>query len=124
MIAWLPAALWALGLFLLSEVRGTPSAVEAFLPVPDKLVHLVLYLAFGGSLAWAKRASRTEVPHALLLVLGAVYGAIDEWHQSFVPGRTPEFSDWLADLAGVLVGYLIVAQLVAWSSNGPQLDGE
>jgi VanZ family protein len=35
-----------------------------------------------------------------------LYGASDEWHQSFVPGRYPAVSDWLADAAGIVIGYM------------------
>ena len=31
---------------------------------------------------------------------GMAYGATDEWHQSFVPGRSTELADWIADTAG------------------------
>jgi VanZ family protein len=34
-----------------------------------------------------------------LLVVSA-YGASDEWHQSFVPGRSTDVRDWIADTIG------------------------
>ena len=42
----------------------------------------------------------------VLILLGALYGLTDEWHQSFVPGREVSALDWLADLCGVTLGYL------------------
>ncbi|SHE23773.1 hypothetical protein BPUTEOMOX_1817 [methanotrophic endosymbiont of Bathymodiolus puteoserpentis (Logatchev)] len=37
------------------------------------------------------------------LIFTSLYGASDEWHQSFVPGRMSDTQDWLADtLGGVL----------------------
>ena len=38
---------------------------------------------------------------ALLAV--PVVGAIDEWHQLYVPGRNSSVYDWMADAAGTLV---------------------
>jgi len=40
-----------------------------------------------------------------LLIAGALYGITDEWHQMYVPGRTPDLADWIADVVGVLLGY-------------------
>ncbi len=107
-IAWGPVILWALGLFLLSEIQGTPDAFQPFLAISDKVVHFVLYLALGGLLARARWVGGTEGWHGAFLLVGLLYAAIDEWHQSFVPGRTPEPADWLADAAGVAVGYVFL----------------
>ncbi len=41
------------------------------------------------------------------VILGVVYAAGDEFHQSFVPGRFAHVLDWTADVAGLLVGVLI-----------------
>jgi VanZ family protein len=41
----------------------------------------------------------------------SLYGISDEFHQSFVPGRTPDPVDWATDTAGAgvaLAGILIV----------------
>ncbi len=44
-------------------------------------------------------------------VIAVAYGASDEFHQSFVPGRTPAVDDVIADAlgAGVAVAVLTVA---------------
>ena len=44
----------------------------------------------------------------LAIVIGAVYGASDEFHQSFVAGRSPTVDDWIADLLGVIAGALVI----------------
>ena len=41
-----------------------------------------------------------------------IYACTDEFHQSFVSGRTSEFTDVLIDTAGAVVG-IIVAKLVS-----------
>ncbi len=108
MIAWAPVVLWALGLFLLSEIQAAPPALQPLLAIPDKIVHFALYLALGGLLARARWVSGTGARHELFLLVGWVYAAVDEWHQGFVPGRSPELGDWLADAVGVASGYFIV----------------
>jgi VanZ family protein len=77
----------------------------SWLPYGDKVGHLGLYGILGVTLAWGRESSGASVPHALLILLGVLYGLSDEWHQSFVPGRTPSTGDLVADSVGVLVGY-------------------
>ncbi len=37
---------------------------------------------------------------AVAIVLASAWGAVDEWHQSGVPGRTASIADLLADVVG------------------------
>ncbi len=111
---WGPAALWAAVLFLLSELQGTGGV----LPLgADKLVHGGLYLILGLSLAWGRRRTGSDVPALLLLLTGVGYGALDEWHQSFVPGRFPSVGDWVADSAGVMLGLVLFARFSSSSND-------
>ncbi len=76
---------------------------------PDKLLHAGAYAVLAGAWGWALAprlsAGRCAVAAA---VLASLYGASDEWHQSFVSGRDSSVIDWLADLAGAfLAGVLI-----------------
>lgn len=74
-------------------------------PGEDKVAHLALYAVFGAALAWGWVRSAREGSASSVLALGLLYGASDEWHQAFVPGRDPSPGDLLADTAGVLLGY-------------------
>ncbi len=108
--------MWAAVLFLLSAWPDPIAPV--WLAVNDKLVHLGLYSVMGGALAVGWLRSRPSPPHWLMMAVGALYGATDEWHQIMVPGRFPSWSDWIADLVGVVLGYLVVI-LVARALIGP-----
>ena len=46
-------------------------------------------------------------------LIGMAYGAIDEWTQQFVPGRTPDPYDYLADAAGLwcAIGIYVLAKV-------------
>ncbi|WP_448627416.1 VanZ family protein [Geodermatophilus sp. URMC 64] len=71
-------------------------------PGVDKLVHVVLFgaLAFTGRWAGLPRA-----PLAGLLVL---YAAVSEVLQGLpLLDRSPSVGDWVADVAGVLLGLLL-----------------
>ena len=78
----------------------------------DKVYHLAQYAVLGVLLG---RASVHTLPRffpvstwIIALSIAVVYGASDEWHQSFVPGRYPTISDWIVDAVGGAVGVLIV----------------
>lgn len=77
----------------------------------DKSVHLLAYL---GLTIVAYRAACLA---PLILSVGArweafllavAYGAWDEIHQRFVPGRNMELLDWAADAAGALAAVLAI----------------
>jgi VanZ family protein len=142
-LAWGPAVVWALVLFSLSELRDVPPALEPLAVIPPLLAHVIVYAALGVTLAWGRLVSEgrwagsdprgsadghkaSDAPvapprHSLLLALGYLYGALDEWHQSFVPGRTPSVTDWVADMVGVTLGYAL-ALLVAGAVLGGGRD--
>jgi VanZ family protein len=76
--------------------------------VSDKQGHSLGYMglavtvgrALGGGLA-AGISLRTSVA---AWAIASSYGATDEWHQSFVPGRSADVRDWFADAAGAFIG--------------------
>ena len=45
------------------------------------------------------------IAHGWLVAVGILYGMSDEWHQMYVPGRSPDHMDLLADALGVAFGY-------------------
>ncbi len=104
---WGPAALWAAVLFLLSESSGLGGVLP---PGGDKLVHGGLFLILGLSLAWGNQSTGSGVSGVVLLLIGVGYGALDEWHQSFVPGRDSSVGDWVADSAGVMLGLVLFSR--------------
>lgn len=106
-LAWLPAVLYMALIWTLSSFSTVPVDVEA-LPMRDKGVHFVEYAVLGVLVAHAVlRSSQTHSrPRAFLvalLVCGA-WGMLDEFHQSFVPGRMSDVRDLVADVFGSSLG--------------------
>lgn len=100
---WGPAAAYMALIFVQSSLTDAP------LPgaVPDKLAHAVGYAVLGGLVT---RAMAGGFPRPVTwgtavasFVVTVLYGVSDEWHQSFVPGRTADAWDVLADAAGASV---------------------
>ena len=116
---WLPALAWAALIFWLS---AQPKLVIDLERGTDKLAHFLAYAVLGALLALAQ--TRTGWPPAAAYALGIAYGASDEWHQSFVPGRASDAADWLADAAGVVVAVALYQRMRrrAWRAH-PPLDG-
>jgi VanZ family protein len=79
-----------------------------------KCCHLTVYAILGLLVFRALRHSRTKLPPwswprvggTLLIVF--LYACSDEYHQSFVPGRTALFSDVCIDTSGAAIGLLLL----------------
>jgi len=114
MTRWI--SLWApvLGFMVLLWFLSGRSDVPAAKYVSDKLLHVTAYAGFGmlslrachGGVRPLRRGSTLL---AILLAVG--YGAVDEWHQSWVPGRFSSVGDWIADVVGVGLAVLLFAVL-------------
>ena len=74
----------------------------------DKVTHFSVY-GLLATLVCRLRPGRVAAWCSVLAV--SAFGASDEWHQTFTPGRTIEFGDWVADTAGAAVA---VALYVHW----------
>ncbi len=112
----LMAALW----FLSSRPLDLPDLGPSGM---DKVAHFIAYavLAFAMGL-WARPEwwQNTPVITACLVILAAAcYGAVDEVHQSFVPGRDPSFFDWIADSLGAAFGAFVFSRGVKKLSDTP-----
>jgi VanZ family protein len=51
----------------------------------------------------------------IALLMTFFYACLDEWHQSFVPGRSSSFTDVLVDTTGILIA-LGLTLLLTWRS--------
>ncbi|MEK7401743.1 MAG: VanZ family protein [Gemmatimonadota bacterium] len=79
----------------------------------DKVAHFTMYAVLAGLLVTAVREQRALTKALIVTVLGvAVFGAVDEWHQRFIPGRSTEFADWVADAFGGSTGALTASLLI------------
>jgi VanZ family protein len=110
---------WAAVIFCLSQIPGADVPPMFF--GEDKLAHITVYAILGfftmGALTGTLRLRRIPRPWlAVLLVIA--YGVLDEIHQHFVPGRTPDIFDVMADATGGMLGVWLFYRIVR-----PRLDG-
>ncbi|MBX3073887.1 VanZ family protein [Candidatus Obscuribacterales bacterium] len=64
-------------------------------------------------------------PSVIAFVFAISYAATDEWHQSFVPGRSSNWTDVAVDASGVSVGaiLLVIALRLRKNTANPFEDG-
>ena len=122
---WVPPFLYMALIFIVSSLEQPPLPMPAFewLTI-DKLYHFIEYAILGGLLARAfAKAGPAALPSKFIwltaAVLSILYGASDEWHQTFVPGRFATLADWVADVLGSIAGVLAV--YLYYRSNQPSV---
>jgi VanZ family protein len=105
---WLPLIAYCLLIFIQSSSAGLVDLPA--IPQVDKLLHGGGYSLLG---ILFYRAYRSRWPNASAWTManasflsGSFYGVTDEIHQHFVPGRSADPWDWLADTVGALLGVM------------------
>ena len=112
---WGPAWAMMVLIFVVSSISGLgpiPGGVD------DGVAHALQYAVLAAlllrGLAGARWRGVKVRAAALAVLLATLYGVTDEAHQWFVPGRTAEVTDLVADAlgaavaAGVICGWSIV----------------
>lgn len=106
-LAWLPACLYMGLIWALSSI-ALPDLPLDSVPLRDKGVHFLEYGALGMLVAhatlrtWPTRSAARTLPLAVLITFA--WGVLDEIHQGFVPGRSAEVLDLVADGLGAVAG--------------------
>jgi VanZ family protein len=113
---------WGPALLLMAVIFGLSAQPRASLPdfaswdlLVKKGGHMFGYALLGAAYLRGLAGSRPTAPRwrlaAVAVALAAIYGASDEFHQSFVPGRGATVVDVLIDTLGAALG---VAGSLAW----------
>ncbi|MEF3303936.1 VanZ family protein [Paenibacillus sp. GYB003] len=114
---FLPAVLWMAVIFYMSHQTG--SDLDSLLPFLQKWIpalqsfdfgHFILYFVLAVAFYWALLPrSATWGGKALVVLLCLLYGVTDEFHQSFVPGRSPDAADLRNDAIGAALAMLALS---------------
>jgi VanZ family protein len=107
-IRFIPALLWMGFIFYLSSQQttgiGGDSYWQRFFIL--KTFHLIEYAVLFILINFAINSKLYS------LTLSYLYGISDEFHQSFIPGRTAKFIDTFIDLLGIFIGLLILKFII------------
>lgn len=78
----------------------------------DKIEHVILYTGFGFLLYFTLINSLNltikKYVFIFAIIIGTIYGASDEFHQYFVPGRSANALDLVADSFGVILAQTVI----------------
>ncbi|HRN25734.1 MAG TPA: VanZ family protein [Ignavibacteriaceae bacterium] len=115
----IPLIIYWLILFLLTSL---PSSSAITIGVSDKIEHFGAYGLLSGILYLNlffqnKFKVLKKYPATFTVLIASFYGLLDELHQLFVPGRSAEIFDWVADFSGAVVGVLITRYLLKKLQN-------
>ncbi len=123
-------------IYYLSSVPGAGFAADdAYVtsfawihPGFQNVLHVPAYALLAILWGWSLNVCDIK-PRALILLtffLTAGYGLFDEWHQSWVPGRVPSTTDWVANTIGAFIGTWLTAPVllreVAESSSSSEKE--
>ncbi len=111
---WLPVFLWAGLIFYLSSVPNLESGFEAdfFL---RKAAHIfeyavlaiLLFNAFSRSFEKKQKQPSFKTVVFYVFLISFLYAVSDEFHQTFVFGRSGNIKDVLIDSVGIILGIIV-----------------
>lgn len=108
----LPALLWAGTIYYASSIPSSRLPKIAFL-INDKIIHASIFFILGllvyRALEPRVKPAGSQWKRFFIAVLAVViYGFVDEFHQSFVPGRDVDIKDATADAVGGIISAAVV----------------
>ena len=115
-IRWLPSLLWMAVIFYLSsrtgdDLGGWLDTFRQWIPMMEGFDwgHFAAYFILAWTYLWGLHPKRLSLGIKLTVILLCVfYGLTDEFHQSFVPGRTPDWMDIRNDGIGAALAMLML----------------
>ena len=107
---WIPLVVWIAIIFGLSSIPNVSPENVRFPSWTDKFAHFFEYMVFAllyyRGLSYDRKV-RKLLYFLLVLMTGFALAGLDEYYQSFIPGRDSDVMDILADLTGVVAGTAI-----------------
>ena len=109
---------------VMSVISKTPQTQEEWnlwgmiVPFVRKLAHIFLYSIFSTAfylyICTVKRLNKKSIKGRLILTvaLAMLIGVLDEYHQSFIPGRGASFWDVIIDVIGALLGVMFASLII------------
>jgi VanZ family protein len=99
---WLIATLvWTSVIWTVSSIPNLETP-DLGISYADKIAHMAEYAVLGFLLTRLFSGLPFAARLYMIFGLGVICGGLDELHQHWIPGRQPDWFDFLADTAGVI----------------------
>lgn len=126
----IPLVFVPLGLYwvLLLVLTSLPAENLPDVSLGDKVEHLlafcVLAVLLKLTLLLQNKSVKVKKRSSLFtIVIVGIYAALDEIHQIFIPSRTGDIVDWIADISGALIAVLLLGLILKYFSSESEFSG-
>jgi VanZ family protein len=112
-IAGIRLGVVALAVYWVAMAIGThlPTTLDLSPKVNDKIKHFTAFLGLAILMAYITNGRNLVRRFTTIALIAIVYAAVDELTQSFIPGRQPDYADFVADCGGIAAGLAIYLSL-------------
>lgn len=109
---------------ILLAATSFPTSSIPTMGAGDKVMHFAAYFGLGVLLNFTlifqkKYPGLKKKNAAYTILIGTVYAIFDELHQHFIPGRSMEFLDFVADFFGLVLAIVFVLFLLRFNQFVP-----
>ena len=96
-------AIVVLAIYWIAIFTGThlPDVLDFSPKIHDKSKHFLAFFGLATMLCYVTNSRNTVKRFGLIAIACLTYAAVDEVTQGWIPGRTPDFQDFIADAIGV-----------------------
>jgi VanZ family protein len=113
-LAWAAVALWAAGIFAVSSLTRHGPPLDTLHVLLRKAAHVTEYAVLTLLVVHALVVSGVQRPRSAALLIVLAYAASDEYHQTFVSGRSGTPRDVAIDLLGILLALGVCSRRVGF----------
>jgi VanZ family protein len=117
---YIPLGLYWLLILTLTSIPGTH--VPKLFGTSDKIKHVGAYLGLAFLLTFALYLQKKYIIiskyfYLFALLFTTIYGLFDEIHQIFIPGRSFDWWDLVADIVGSIAGIWIAKIIIGFNKS-------
>lgn len=94
----------------MSHQEKVPSIINEF-EFQDKIMHFIAYFVYAITMQITIIGAKLKAPRILIIFFSLLFAISDEFHQYFIPGRSADIYDILADFTGILVSMLFYKKI-------------
>ncbi len=102
-----------------------PGSVVPHVYGSDKVQHAIVFSGLAFLLSWAIPTRSNLLRHSMIVtVIALAYACLDELTQNFIPGRSCDIRDWIADAVGAgcgVLAYVAIRRLLCGLEWGKRL---